>query len=352
MTIVTGIRKKVDEWWFRRHRGRLGVDLQGSTVRVVHTQPLPQGGVELVSFGSMTIDPLHADEGSLSAFRQFLVQHAGKTRVLALGLDHESLRIRRMDLPLMPDADFREALRWNFREHVDCPSEAYHVDALPLPGLPPNGSKPVLAFGVAEAAIRERVELVEQWGFKLGWLEPVATAILQVFSTNNLLTQDRTIACLVLDETTALLTVMRDSALLFSRPLVIGSLTSLAHLVLQQGGVATTSLGELVKRWLSEKESLNVEARPVMEHFMSELVVDIERSLNAFSLQYGTESINDIFVCGTALASPGLLEHIHSSLGPPVRMIDPFAKITLATEVTGDAQERSRYTVALGLSLL
>ncbi|MBI4126915.1 MAG: pilus assembly protein PilM [Deltaproteobacteria bacterium] len=352
MTIVTGIRQKMNAWWLRRHRGRLGVDLQGSTVRVVHTRPLSQGGVELVSFGSIEIDPFHADDISLSVFRQFLARQAGKSRIVALGLEHESLRIRRMDLPPMPDADFREALRWNFREHVDCPPEAYHVDALPLPGLPPNGVKPVLAFGVAEAAIRERVELVERWNFKLGWLEPAATAIMQVFSTNDLLAHDRTMACLVLDETTALLTVMRDSALLFSRPLVIGNLTSLAQLVLQEGGTAATSPGALVKRWLSEKESLNVDARPVMERFMSELVVDIERSLNAFSLQYGTESINDIFVCGAALASPGLLEHIHSSLGTPVSMIDPFAKITLATPVMDDPQERSRYTVAMGLSLL
>ena len=307
--------QKCFEMMHRSPSDRVGVDLRQGVTRVVRITRDDHGHPSTISCHTSEIDLWHSDATTRDRFSAWFGEHCGPGRNVSMVIDHPSLRIRRMDIAPMPEADLREAVRWNFREHVDCPIEQYHVDFLPIPGVDAGNLKSYMAFGCAEEAIREHVDLMKNVGLKLTSLEPAATALLQAFWTSGLLGDRRVIASLLVGEGMATFHVMSGSALLFSRPL------------------ATVTLEKV-------------------EQFLTELVVETERSLNAFFIQYGVESIDDLFLCGTAANLPGLMDHIHRSLGIPVKIFDPFSAFTgVGINMQDDTVARSAYAVATGLAL-
>src|SRR3989338_3818746 len=342
--------------WIRRQPERLGFDLHTSILRAVQLRRNKQEGYQVVGCGSVEFtDFWNETNPDRERIKFFLDQFSQGMKKCAFVAEHSTLLVRRMNIAPMPESDLVEAIRWNFREHVDCPIEKYTVGYTPLTHYDEKGQLALMAYGISEEAIHQYVKLAKDLGYKLISLEPAATALLAAFHLNRLLTEDRFTICLHMDEETTYFIVMTAHVVLFSRPLTGMSLQSFLEMLQHQGNVEPQAAKTLFQEWIAGKESdlHGAEIATTATHFLRQLVIEVQRSIDAFCIMYGVESVHDLFICGKGVQFPKLKEHMEHSLGMEVHVFDPFLHLPLPAEIeTMSVPERSTYAIAVGLSVI
>jgi len=257
-----------------------------------------------------------------------------------------------MDLPEMPTNDLKIAIRWNFREYVDGPIEKYSVGYSDFGELKINGDKrPILAFGVANDAVEKLLKTAKLVGLKPISVEPNATALLAAFDHNIGWSKSKYSVLIDLGLKVANFVVFGDGYLLFSRPLANGALESLAkNLSKDLGTPVEQVLGSMKSYQVGTElpEPTQTKVNSAMTSFLSNLVVEIQRSIDAFCLQFHADKVDIIYLCGGGSLIANINQYLSKNLGITVDFFNPFEKINVGTNKISNPQ---LYAVAVGLAL-
>jgi len=345
---------------------RLGIHLEGSEARIVRLAKSPQGVFKLEAFERVAFNLAQPTIEQQRDFVRAVARVGGGLQKVAVNVEDPSLKIRRMVFPKMPDGDVREAIRWNFRENIEVPIEEYVVGFSPLQEIPEEGKIAVMAFGVSRKAIANYAERVKALGLKLVSLEPAATAILAAFTLNGVLNDDKYHVCVVYGESISIFTVMKGSELLFSRPLPNMCQGTLKKNLVRDVGVPETKIEEMLALWIKQSPSdssseewakvaegdFNSRFMASMTHFYSNFVIEIQRSIDAFCIQYDVEQVDLIHVCDIGVRYPGLVRHIERTLGHKAKACNPFVALCPPDILQGSIlDEAPSYVAAVGLAL-
>ena len=111
----------------RRPSPRAALCYKGTQAVVAFAEPLADGRSRL-RIESLTVDPEHA-EGIQDAVRAALPERVSITSVL----QDDDYRLQLLELPDVPKAERRDALRWQSREIADLPADEAVADYLPIP---------------------------------------------------------------------------------------------------------------------------------------------------------------------------------------------------------------------------
>ncbi len=299
---------------FRRRRDRLGLDLDGHTVRIVRVERRSEGGFSIASFGEVPIDLMHSGAIERQRFRLAIKQLGGGLQRVALNAEHPSLRVRRMNFAKMPERDLIEAIRWNFREHIEGPIEKYIVGFTPLDEVSEDGRTPIIAYGLASEAVDEYVKLLRTLGFKAVSLEPSASALLAAFAANGILQDGKLHVSVCFGDATTIFSVMRGHSVLFCRPLPGVSNESLSRLVMRNLNLDADKARNIIRQWMeggresvAPDEDLMRRIETTVGHFFSQMVIEMQRSIDAFCIMYSVDRVDAISICGIGAYYPGLL---------------------------------------------
>lgn len=342
----------------RLGKKRVGIEIDGHAVRMVRVDRDANGLLTILSYGQIDIDFMHTSALERQRVKLAVRQLAGNVERVALNIEHSSLRVRKMNLAKMPENDLLEAIRWNFREHIEGPIEKYVVGYVPLEG----GSEDkiaLLAYGVASEALDEYLGLFRSLGFKPSSIEPSASALLSSFYANGLLSKDHRDVCIAFGDTMTLFSVMKGSQVLFCRPLPGASSDSMLRLVMRNLNIEEGEAKRIIKLWIdqSEKpqttdENLIYQIKTSAGHFYSQLMIEIQRSIDAFCIMYGVEHVDSIHLCGSGVFYPGLVEHMRTTIGVATEVFNPFAKLMDEKRQTNDVKKVAPlYAIAVGLAI-
>ena len=351
---------------FRREPERLGIAIEGRSVRIVRMKRETDAVPSIAAFGGLDIDLWHAGVMEQQRFHSAVKQlGAGSVRA-AVNIEHPTLRVRRMSFAKMPERDLLEAIRWNFREQVEGAIEDYVVGYTQLDMQAEGGKMMIMAFGVAQEAVKEYVALLKSVGIKPVSLEPQATALLASFYANGVLSDGQYHVLVSFGDAATQFTVMRGRSMLFSRPLAGISNDSLIRLIMRNINLEEGEAREALTAWI---ERTAMEAAPAdaadvsdaavrmrriettMGHFLSQLVIEVQRSVDAFCIMYGVDHVHDIYVCGEGVNYPGLVQHMQRTLGIATKIFNPFERLLEAGRLTPDVAARAPlFAVATGLA--
>lgn len=351
---------------FRRRPERLGLSIDSRTVRIVRLKR-EEDEIGIAAFGELDLDLWHAGAMEQQRLRSAVRQLGEGIVRVAVGIEHPTLRIRRMGFAKMPERDLLEAIRWNFREQVEGAIEHYVVGYTLLPEQQEEGRMSVVAYGVAEEAVKEYTALVRSVGLKVVSLEPHATALLAAFSANGILDDGKPHVCVSFGEAFTQFIVLRNRAMLFSRPLAGISHDALVHLIMRNLNIEDHEARQALAHWMvfSGTPASQVEQTDDTEnaaqlrriettvgHFLSQLVIEVQRSIDAFCIMYGVDRVEDIFICGQGVAYPGLLEYMPKTLGISTKVFNPFGRLLEKARQTPEvARQAPAFAVATGLAI-
>lgn len=354
--------------WLVRRPERIGLDREGDVLRAVRLKKNEQGVLHLAAVASLKVDFANASDLEKQKVRTYLKELAGGMTRCALNVEHPTLRVRRMSFAQMPETDLLEAIRWHFREHVDCPIEQYKVGYTPLTGYEEDGQQAIMAYGVAEEAVREHLQFAKQLGFKLVSLEPAVTALLTSFHLNQLLEPKKFTVCVSMNEGITHFVVLTANLPLFSRPLAGLTYETLSKNVSRNLNMKADEARKLLDAWIVAENSQQPEVgiRALQElmgeenykklqatvvHYRSQLVVEIQRSIDAFCIMYNAEKVDRLYLCGVGVQLPGLVTHVSHSLGLEAEVCNPFQQVPLTASHMQLPPDLYTHMVATGLAV-
>lgn len=352
----------------RKRPERLGLEIDGVVVRLVLTEKSENGRRRIVSYGEVTVDPWHASELEMQRLRSHIKQIGGGIQKIAINMEHPTLRIRRMNLAKMPERDLLEAIRWNFREQVEVPIEKYVVGYTPLDVMAEGNKQALIAYGVSQEAVNSHLELAKTLGFKIVSLEPAATAILAALDANGVLNDGKYHVCIVSGEESSYFLVLKGMMVLFSRPMTGIGMGGLVKYVMKSLNLEEKAAKEMLSSWamtphseapakadetsLISDDLLVKRVDSSVKIFFSKLVVEVQRSIDAFSIMYGVEGVNAVHLCSAGSFLPGLVEHLKKTLGIETSVFNPFEKLLTPEKMSEEvAKKAPLYAVATGLAI-
>ena len=335
----------------------LGCDIGSALFKFVR---LKQKGdiLSLVSFGLIEADVLGENIVELQRTQAYLKENGLAGCHASINIEDESLRIRRMDLPRMPPNDMKIAIRWNFREYVDGQIEKYTIAYNTLEGVKIEGDKhPILAFAVSGDSVSRMVGLAKQIGLKPTIIEPNATALLAAFDLNVKWESDKYYIMVDMGDHVTNFTALGNGLLMFSRPLAMLGYRSVVKDIARNMAVSLEEAAAIFRayqgignRKISVPDDKKQKVQEVVDGFLSQLVIEIQRSIDAFCLMFNLDKMEAIFLSGGGSLVPGISEYLAKNLGITTKLFNPFEK--LDTKEAGDMITNPQlYTVAVGLAV-
>lgn len=211
-----------------------------------------------------------------------------------VNIEDKSMKIRRADLPMMDEEEIPEAIKWSMKDIVSGDIDDYvfrhvliHADDLVV-----EGRIPVIAFAISKKAVEERMEFVKKIGLpKPSIVEPNAAAIAALFFFNAGYGSGD-IVLVDIGHSIARFLVMGKKGLLFSRPM-------------------ECSAGE-------------VPTGKDLTSFFSKMAVEIQRSIDGYSLIFQGRQIKQMFLCGGGSRFQGIADYMSETLGVKTAIFDAF----------------------------
>ncbi len=354
---VKSLKEMFDTWLWKRER--LGIELDGHATRIVRLKKSPAGSYSVAAYGELDIDLAHANEAEKQRCRLALKQLGEGIQRAAVNIEHPSLRIRRMNFAKMPENDIIEAIKWNLREQIEGPMEKYVVGHTPLNIEEGDERMSIVAYGVSSEAVDEYAKMVRSLGFRPIAVEPTATALLASMHANGILADNKRHVCVLFGDAATLFTVMKGSSLLFCRPLAGINNDALSRLVMRNLNIDAEKARAAIDRWMRKaptaetvEDELAKRLDTTVGHFFSQMVIEMQRSIDAFCIMYSVEHVDVIHLCGMGVLYPGVLEHVRKTLGVETRIFNPFAGLTSPSWATDEVNRVAPlYAVALGLAI-
>lgn len=292
-------------------------------------------------------------ENQVHSFREFLVERKLSGASVACNIEDDSMKIRRLDLPKMPEFDLKEAIRWQMRDVVEGPVDDYVVRHSTLEEFSRGETTrlSLVVYAIKKAAVYRMLRLLRQLSLRPVAIEPTVVSLLAAFDQLHGWRKEEFYGLVDLGYTKAHFIAIGGGKLYFSRPLtgVSGEAWKGAlekelnlsprdsedlHRYLLRGGLSETRFAEIEKQ-----------AEALFPGIHTQVALEIQRSINAFSLMFHKDKIHRLFLCGGCSLLPGLKDSLSKTLAIPTQMLDPAAKFQMSSS------DAHLYGVALGLAL-
>jgi type IV pilus assembly protein PilM len=285
--------------------------------------------------------------------RAYLKEHGMAGKQVNANIEDSTLRIRRMDLPEMPDGDMKIAIRWNFREYVDGPIEKYSVDYSAFGDIKVNGDKrPILAYAVSNDSVAKLSELIKQTGLKPVSIEPNATALLAIFDHNVGWKKGEFYVMIDIGSKVSNFIAMGGGCLLFSRPLTTFGMDGLIKQIVKDVSCPPDKAGAYVSALLKNALPAEIQEKVsvCVQGFLGAMAVEIQRSVDAFCMMFHVEKVEAIYLSGGGSMISGITDSFTKNLGITTRLFNPFEKIDMRA-AGGVVPNAQLYAVAAGLAM-
>lgn len=324
-------------------------------------------GLSLVRHGMVATEYRERPVEAAGRIRLFLKKSQVSLGRAGVNVEHDTLRIRRMDLPEMPARDLKIAIRWNFRDLVDGDRDSFVVGYSILQEKTSTGKRPIIGYGISNKAIQEYTEFLRKAGLKPVSIEPNATALLAAFEHNIGFNGREVFAIVDIGEGTANFVIVANGKVLFSRPLLDIHLHRIIKMIAEKRAVDSDVAHFFLSSYLKglrekaantsegtvEISEVDIEAvQQSAEAFLSQFVIEVQRSIDAFTLMFKVDRVDGIYLCGGGALLPDIAEHLTKSLGIKSQIFNPFAAIQKESGSEAiDENDYPLYAVAVGLAM-
>ncbi|MBI2340230.1 MAG: pilus assembly protein PilM [Deltaproteobacteria bacterium] len=276
----------------------LGIDLGSQCVKIVKMGRRPNDKLAVEFCG---LYPIPRSSPDFESDLHGAVKEAGLAGLsAAVCLDDTSLKTRKMELPAMPDADLKEAVRWNMREAVEGPVADYSIASSLIEETTAGGKvrQTLLGYAVKKKSVIDLMNLATRIGLKPSAIEPSAVSLASAVD-RAWPSDDLWIAGIDLGAEKVVLTILGRGRFYFTR-LLPGLRSS--------------------------------DAKENGPEFMKKLAGEIQNSLDAFSVAFHQETIHRISLSGGGAGIGELPEYLAKNLAIQTSRLDPFAGMEMSDQ--------------------
>ncbi len=288
----------------------IGIDIDENSVTVVratHTNGMP-----VIDFcGMLDVELSHSDwENKL---KSFLSQNNLTPGVAATCLDDASFKIRKIELPKMPDTDMREAVKWKMRDVVEGAIDDYSVRYSTLGPTQDTKRVSMVGYAVKKKSVEDVVARLGRVGLNAKFVEPSVVSLASSIETQG---SEEWTAAIDLGVVKSVMVIIGNGRFYFSRPLT---------------GLAFNQ---------SDVQSFN-----------QKLAAEIQNSLDTFAVTYHIEQMSRLFLTGVGSLTVGLDDYLTQNLGISTQLANPFVGVSIDKKLLESLKDKlPLYSQAVALA--
>lgn len=333
------------------HRPVVGLDIGSRSVKCLRWDRGKGRAVACLYPGNLR----SGEEKETAEFREFVRANGLAGAAAACSVDDESLKVKKMELPKMPDYDMKEAVTWQMRDVLEGPVSDYVIRYLILEEHSSEEGKKlsVLGFAMKASDVRDLAQFLRKCSLHPMIMEPASVSLTAAFDELQGCQKGQHYGVIDLGESKSVFAAVGDEKLLFTRTLTGATGQELRALLQKELTITESEAAALSRLFVGEgesradidslRDSLRERAGTLLSGHYTRVAVEIQRSIDAFALTFRREKIDQLFLCGGGATLKRLTEHLTTNLAIPTTVLDPSARGV-------EARSPHLYNIAYGLS--
>lgn len=329
----------------------IGIDIGSYSIKAVRLRGRP---------GSRTLDAASSvrlpKEGSEERVAEYLSGMMRSKRMRsgygAAVLSGQFLTIRQLSLPAMPEADLREAVRWELRKELAFPVNELVSDFVTSPVGPKTEANAVsvIAFAARRGDVEGLMKTAKESLVELRVVESVPTALLLAFDMSHGWDQGANYAMLDIGERRSTLAILKDSHLGFAREFAFGG-AELTERLAEGLGKDRDDAEEYKHAYGLAADGVSEDAKKILTSALHSLSAELIRSFDYYHAQFREAAISKLFISGGTARLKGIEQYLTSSVGIPAFAHDPFRNVKMPKGMeAASAEIAPSLTIAAGLA--
>ena len=301
----------------------LAVDMDENGIRFVKILQNDQNKLMLDQYENFPFSKGGLGDRELESVKDFILSNNFQGMNAACNIEDVSLKIRRVEVPKMPDYDLVEAVKWEMREIVDGPIEEYAIRHSHLEEYTTGETQrfSLVAYAIHNEALERKVQLVKSLGLNPIIVEPNAVALLAAFDFDRQWDKGEYHVIVSLGWLKSLFVVVGQGKLYFSRPL-------------EKVSVQQCLVGLRDAANLPEEEFLNLknmcthkgqkigdvfkdssDLQTILGRYFHQFSLELQGSIDSFSVMFHVDKISSMTLTGCGAFLPEIVDYFKKNMG-------------------------------------
>jgi type IV pilus assembly protein PilM len=323
----------------------IGLDIGSSAVRATEVTRTRRG-VIVQKFAQVGLPEGWVADGEIrepglvaTALRRLWAEGGFGSRNVVLGLSGQRVIVRQAEVPVMPESDFRSALKFQAMDLIPIPVDDALLDFVLVPDRATRDTMQILLAAAPRAVVDAHLAVLREASLTAVAIDPAPVAMIR--ATHNIVDESGgNLALVDIGAESTTIVVREDGRLCFSRTLKSG------------GGDLTKRLAAREDVTFPEAEGLKrADAPGQLLEDVDPLITEIEGSLSFFAAQLGEGSIPLVLLAGGASKGVNLTQELARRLPASVTAIDALGgldDVNLDISIQGRSAAALRGLVAIG----
>ncbi|GAB4311006.1 MAG: type IV pilus assembly protein PilM [Candidatus Sumerlaeia bacterium] len=374
-------------------RTPIGLDIGSSTVKALQMRQTSRGVVlerfgmaEIFPSGQKKKDPEAVRQAKVQAIKKALAAGGFNTTQAVTSVSGESIIVRYIQLPSMPEEELKNALRWEAEEYIPFPIDEVNIDSAIL-GHTADGSKvDVLLVSARKDHVQQHVDLLQQAGLQPVVIDVDAFAFMNCFEYNHEPSPNDVIGLINIGAEVTSINIYMGGASRFSRDVPIAG-DAITHAIQSrlnhefheadslkvrvglpepalsgdgsQEGLKERSLIETIRGTMDKlsgqdlvEDTPDAIAAKVIKNTVNSLINEIKRSIQFFENQAGGVEVKRLVIGGGTAKLKNIAPFMQAELNLPVEFIDPLRRVGIESKNVNQSQLMdNRHLIGVGVGL-
>lgn len=321
---------------FASKKDIVGIDVGSSAIKVVCLRE-SRGTFYLENIGIMPLDPetivdntIMDSSAIIDAIHNLLTAMKIKTKRVATSVSGHSVIIRKINLPVMTDAELEASIQWEAEQYIPFDISEVNIDFQIL-GIDEKDPSQMNVMLVAA-----KKDFVDDYTavFVEAGLEPVVMdldcfAVENMFDYNYGFVDNEVVALIDLGASATSVNVLKGEASVFTRDIQAGG-NLLSEELQKRLGISSE---EAERAKLGDLDIADVDPDSVAEILadaIENLVQEVQRSLDFFTATSSDDRVTKVYLTGGVSSSDKVIETLADRLGIPIERVDPFRNVSVS----------------------
>ncbi len=344
---------------FRKPRNLVGLDIGSSAIKLVELREGKEGTYQLVRAGLESLSPEAIVDGSImdsslvvEAISRLLASTGIKGQNVAVSVSGHSVIVKKILLPMMPEEELSESIRWEAEQYVPFDINDVYLDYVVLDPGAVGETMSVLLVAAKREKVDDFKNVVTQAGRVPSLVDVDVFALQNCFEVNYGLDPGRVVALVNIGASVMNVNVLAQGQTVFWRDITFGG--NQFTDALQKAYSLNFEQAEALKKGEPVAGQTAQSILPVLTGVSEDVAAELQKTIDFFQATSGADRVDSIMLSGGSAKVIHLDDVLKDKFGLPVEMLNPFRSIFTDDRVVDAAwlsENAPSLAVAVGLGV-
>lgn len=314
-----------------------GIDIGSSSIKFVKLSEEGKS-YRLVDAGYLKLGHEAGEDETIDGLKRLLREHGIRKEKVSSLLVSKSMTFTEMILPAMPDADLKEAVRWEIKKAMHSQEDTV-IDYIINNETVEDGKKKlsILAFAVRRDEVLHHVKLLKNASLIPAALDVGPLALLSAFDYNYGWEKEKRYAILDIGASKTTLSIVSSGSVRFIRFIPLAG-NDITRSIQDEEHIDFEAAEDKKVQYASSPDEAQSSVQKAIASFIEGMAMEVRRSFIYYKAQKREGEIDGVLISGGCTKIKGIDRLIGDSIGIPTAVYDITRGVAVSKELLDSAK--------------